>query len=427
MRISVAVLVGACLLGCASPVSAMKTPETSACFEKFTDPGSGVVSYVLKPGLVGYNQQSLYFTQKSMTDDGRFLVFTVSPDERTWDRKRGDAPKDFALVDFAADRAWTLARGEKFRTSIPCVDCREDRLYYIDTRDGTNDWFCYRDLRNDPDRERRMFKMPRIHPEGSRFKAYYTHLTLSDDRKYAFLDARYSVRGVGHSQGVEGLLDLATGQFVKWCEVPHNADHGQINPVRNDLALGAWEGVKPHTNGVGQTIYPRMWLYAADGRYRNVPSQDILHATHEIWADDGTYFYWCSRDPKRDRYGVYAFDLATKRERLIAAEKAMHAMISYDNARLVYDWPLPPTGRGSAWMMSYKDLRTGKVTDVFTRRPPLSDPVGSSTLHPDPHPQFVMKAKYIVSTMNGEDMRMNLAVTPVAQFDILRHKQEGAR
>ena len=65
----------------------LKPPKTSRLFERREDPLSGVVSYWLKPGLVGFHQQSLYFTAKSMTDDGRFLVFDACPDPFRKDRK----------------------------------------------------------------------------------------------------------------------------------------------------------------------------------------------------------------------------------------------------------------------------------------------------------------------------------------------------
>ena len=55
--------------------SGIKTPEQSKLFEPFTDPESGVVSYVLKYGAPDDNRQAIYFTSKSMTNDGRFLVF----------------------------------------------------------------------------------------------------------------------------------------------------------------------------------------------------------------------------------------------------------------------------------------------------------------------------------------------------------------
>jgi len=390
----------------------LKTPETSTLFERFADPESGVISYVLKPGLTAWNQQSLYFTQKSMTDDGRFLVYTVADDERKVTLPKGShgMPRHLAIVDFLSDKAYQI-EDDIAEYSIPYVDCREDRIYYVNDERNA---FCRRDLLVDPRKEIELFKMPKVAPEGMRLRSWYTHLTLSTDRTVAFLDIWCKDKnGKPHCQ--EGLLSLKDGTFTKWCDLDFLADHGQINPSDNSLALGAWEGVKTEkVNGVPQ--YRRMWLYTAKGEATNIPSKDILHATHEAWSDDGKSFYWCSRDPARDKYGVYRYDLATKTETCVASEKAMHAMISPDNTKLVYDWPLPPLGRGSPWSVSYKDLKTGRVWKIFSRRPGLVEPGQRSTLHPDPHPQFVMNAKYIVSTMNGDDHRMNLAITPVAQF-----------
>ena len=55
----------------------VKTPETSKLFVRHEDPETNVVSYLLNPGLVAFNQQSLYFTAKSMIDDGCFIVLLV--------------------------------------------------------------------------------------------------------------------------------------------------------------------------------------------------------------------------------------------------------------------------------------------------------------------------------------------------------------
>ena len=59
----------------------MKTPETSKFFQRHENPQSHVVSWIIKPGLTAHNQQSFYFTTKSMTDDGRFLMFHRVNDE----------------------------------------------------------------------------------------------------------------------------------------------------------------------------------------------------------------------------------------------------------------------------------------------------------------------------------------------------------
>ena len=51
------------------------TPETSRLFERQVEPLSGHTYYLLKPVAGKHSRQSLYFTAKSMTDDGRFLMF----------------------------------------------------------------------------------------------------------------------------------------------------------------------------------------------------------------------------------------------------------------------------------------------------------------------------------------------------------------
>ena len=53
----------------------IKSPENSPLFEKTVDPESGVVSYSLRCGSPDDNNQALHFVTKSMTEDGRFLVF----------------------------------------------------------------------------------------------------------------------------------------------------------------------------------------------------------------------------------------------------------------------------------------------------------------------------------------------------------------
>ena len=71
----------------ANIAAGMKTPETSTNFVKHVDKRTNITSYFLKPGLMDDTQQSWYFTAKSMTDDGRYLVFDYSDDEFRKDAK----------------------------------------------------------------------------------------------------------------------------------------------------------------------------------------------------------------------------------------------------------------------------------------------------------------------------------------------------
>ena len=66
----------------AAALTGVHTPETSKLFERRTDPESGVVSYSLVYGAPDDNRQSLYFVTKSMTEDGRFLVFNYTKGTR---------------------------------------------------------------------------------------------------------------------------------------------------------------------------------------------------------------------------------------------------------------------------------------------------------------------------------------------------------
>lgn len=75
----------------------MATPENSANFRKYVEPNTRVVSYILDSVFPGYNHQSLYFTQKSMTDDERFLVFQISG-------KETNGRKHIAVYDFMLDK-----------------------------------------------------------------------------------------------------------------------------------------------------------------------------------------------------------------------------------------------------------------------------------------------------------------------------------
>ena len=102
MKIAI-MFAGFCLAATAS------TPETSPLFKRHVDRSSGVVSYVLEPGRFAHNQQSIYFTAKSMTDDGRFLVFDVSDDEfAVRDGKHVKVKKQKAVIDFMRDKVILL-------------------------------------------------------------------------------------------------------------------------------------------------------------------------------------------------------------------------------------------------------------------------------------------------------------------------------
>ena len=398
--------------------TAMKTPETSGLFERREDPLTGVASYWLKAGLVDFHQQSLYFTAKSMTDDGRFLVFDACPDPFRTERKgREDTEtrRKYA-VDFLRDAVFPVG-GASIDGQIPFLDVKSDRLYYVG-KDHMS--VCVCDLKENPSGETVLCRFPESILEGGRIRKMGTHLTLTHDRKKAFLD--YSVEMPdGKPRWFLGMADLATGAMEKWTETNFCSNHAGLNPADDALGLFAYEGCwrKTVKTADGRTesvprpsgeVYPRMWLARPGGKIDLQPSKIWNFATHENWTEDGRGFYWGAY------HGGTAFqDLASGVQRRVCPYWTIHSHLSGDGRHVVFDqWANGDGFRGCAWRVAYHNRATGRCIAIHSYLPAIATKQRQSPLHPDAHPQFVCGDRYIVATANDDKGRMNVAVTPVA-------------
>lgn len=377
----------ACCTFAASAAAAqtLQTPETSPAFRKHTDPETGVVSYILERPRLGLNHQSLYFTHKSMTDDGRFLVFNVSGGGF------GDSAKLLAVFDFLTGDSRIISNFG----GIPFLDVRTDQLYYI------NKAGVFRhDLLVDPLQPILLCTIPDELTALGKISYFCTHLTLTHDRTQAFLDLK------GGDLYVQGLLNLQTGRFTKWGETDFFINHGQIHPFRDDLALCAWENLK---GKLIDGVYQRLWLLEPNGKRTMIPPVHTNYATHEHWSEDGKGFYFCSN-------GVYYHDLETGQQRQLVPMKAAHAAISADNQLATFDYSVGKWYRGCAWSIGFYNLKTQKGLYFYPKLEPFNDIDHPSKLHPDPHPQFVCNDRYIISTVNLGSGNMDLSITPVQQL-----------
>ena len=66
--------------------------------------------------------------------------------------------------------------------------------------------------------------------------------------------------------------------------------------------------------------------------------------------------------------------------------------------------------------MRFYNRETKRTVEVYSTRPELFPESRPSRLHPDPHPHFVCKGRYVVSTANNACGTMELLVTPVDQL-----------
>ena len=396
----------------------VKTPETSSLFVRYVDPESGVVSYLLRPGLIEESHKQLYFTSKSMTEDGRFLIVDTACNEySSFDVRRPDRELKFrglrhAVVDLLTEKVYRLY---DIPHQLPFLDVDSDELFYarFDANDRSKNWLYKRELQKDPTKEVPVCPMPEALTKGAKRVRYFCHLTLSHDRTYAFLDSRVD------DNHVQGALNIRTGEYTKWHEAGlKNIFHGQMNPMRNDIALCCWECV-PWTDSKGvvhdelvnwfkkhpDEPYPRLQL-CEPGKLTMIPTQLTKGATHERWDEQGEGFYWCSR-------GVYYHDLASGRQTKISPVGA-HAFLSTDRRYVVADNPVGGWWRGCGWQVYFHNRTTDRGVFLFTKRPPMCTKKAESRLHPDPHPQFVCGDRYVISTVNHADGHMDYAVTPVA-------------
>ncbi len=396
-------------------VTGLRTPATSRLFEKRIDPVSGVVSWALSGG-VATNVQSLYFTSRTMTADGRFLVVDLSQNERALffdaqgrpKAKRPANRKFKAVVDFLKDELIPLP---DVNGQIPFIDVKDDYMVY--SRDQA---FYRRDFR-DPTAEKRLCAFPAELIKGVKNIRYpFTHLTLTPDRTKAFLDSSLLMEN-GATNYVQGVLELATGTYTSWGRTAFFANHGQMCPARDDLALCAWEACWKTPDGKAYSaahsnLYPRIWLVRPDGSREMVPSASG-YASHEIWDDDGRGFSWCGK-------GVWhqALDALDgyRQEQWCPDKLARHNRLSADNAYVVYDYSQYAWWRGCPWGVRFYNRATKRMVDVYSTRPSGMPRWYESRQHPDPHPHFSGDGRWIISTANNARGNMEVYLTAVDQL-----------
>lgn len=389
--------------------SGLKSPETSRFFVRHEDPVSHVVSWIMKPGLTAHNQQSIYFTAKSMTDDGRFLLYHGSDDEFAGKSVK----KRTMLIDFKSDELLELS---DLPPLVPFIDPATDQIWYL-----KGDGVYRRDLAVDPRKEIRLctFDSGIVLPRGGRGH-YATHLTLTPDRRFAFLDWCYSPEPNFQSPlavSQQLVIDLTTGMSEKWGEADFWINHGQYHPTDSTLALCAYEGcskkwireadgrrhLEPRPK---DEVYPRLILVER-GTRTFVQPLIVNYATHEHWSEDGLGFYWCAS-------GVHWRDLKTGRQVNVCPLGSAHATISADNRYVTSDVSWGGWWRGCGWTTSFWNRDTHQGVFIHSKRPVYATRENPSGLHPDPHPQFVCNDRYVVCTMNVKEHQMTLSVTPVA-------------
>lgn len=397
--------------------------ERSALFEPRVDPGSGVPYKVLKAGVGGgWNHQQLYFVQKSMTDDGRFIVVCASDDE--YGHRRGHRPfwmQRIQVIDLSSDKVIDFGdlNGKSAISGFTtCLDRRNDRIYEVTLREG----FFYYDLKaQNPTQRVKVCDIPADllaeKQKGGEVKIVAGHLTLNAEATGAFLDSTFE------RKSVQGYIDFTTGKYEKWGETRFFLFHGQTNPRNSRMALAcfencwnlakyeeaylteeerkrmrtgyAWQPFHSECLRPTEWAYPRLQLVEPNRRTTVCPLY-VHSASHERWDETGEGFYWCSHSR-----GVWYHDIRTGDEYPVSP-RGMHAFMSADHRFVISDdgYPGSKSYRGRRWRTYFYDRAKKEGVFFNSDMGAYTTEDAPSTLHPDPHPQFVCGDRYAIWTHN---------------------------
>lgn len=376
----------------------MEQVVQSKHFTKWIDPASGVVSYILTSDIIPHTQ-SFYFTNRSITNDGRYLwVYCAFP-------PAGDANygRSLAVVDLEKD-TFTHFPETEFLDASPLIDLDDGTAYWC------NKSGVYKRGPHKEDKTQRVASLPPFLRGKGTLSRIATHMMFSPDKKKACFDAE-----VGN-HWVMGDIDLAGGQYTVWQEFDYARNHAQLNPAVPDWMLFAED----------------MWAEKQDGTFHDITTDEngklarlwtmkkgeapvywpplYTEARHEWWSADGRSIYYVDWD-----YGAIRIDTETGAREVVDPRGTWHAHCTDDERYFVADeneidgkkWY-----RGCKSRVHFYNTETKKYINIVTENPALYTREEPCGYHIDPHPQFALGDTVVMHTATVTG-RVSAAVTDV--------------
>lgn len=364
--------------------------EKHPYFKEYIDPESGVKSYFLTE-KVGALQQHFYFSECSLTDDGKYLWIRVS-----------NPPAQFlhlAVVSMDPDNpfirsfpaAGTAKGGCKaiFPGTTDAIFAEDSAIYRV-TVEGK----ITKILELDPD-----FVKNRV------VRRMFTHASISCDKKYIVLDM--CIADIWYI----GLGNLETGEVTILDSAGRCYDHAQFSPNKPDLFLIDQDWWRDWHSGEYMPIHNRIWLMNTEGTMFEplLPQawygRDGSEICHDFWSKDGK-LCWIDY-----RYGAFECDVDTREITHVWKRPTCHAHTTFDRQfwcadQTPYNWAKEPC------KVLFYDRKTNKEIDIFSALPNPKTKRGG-IYHLDPHPAFTTDDKYIISTVTLLDGSADVAITPV--------------
>ena len=365
---------------------AVFNPAESGLFEKWSDPASGITSYLLTRREAPL-QQSFYFVTPSITTDGRYVwVRCVYPSSDL--RPAGEY---LAIIDFEND---------DFRV-IP-ETLSTNGAPFVDQGDGSIYWCSgYSVFMRSPDPGAEPVLVNSIPEEVHRNRnpggRIASHLTLSADGAEFFMDADFT------DEWIAGSLPLSGGDYKLWQVFDRCYNHAQFNPVDKDFALIAQDWWDDTISGEVRKYDNRIWIIRRGEEAYPVFEFDNFYG-HEWWDAGGESIWYVDYNK-----GTYLIDISSGVDRHVWPSGNGHSHSSSCGRYVVgdidvYSWEK----RGCR--IAFYNIETGKEVNIVTSLPrhPLTD-----DYHIHPHPRFCAGDSCIAytTTVKGE---ADVALTSVA-------------
>ncbi len=363
----------------------MSLIENSPLFTPWTDPVSGVTSYLLSRRAAPI-QQSFYFTTPSFTHDGRYLwLYCGFP-------PTGDAfyGRQLAVVDLAEQTIRHFPE-TAFADASPYIDLDTGEAYW------TTGFELWKRGPQPGDSAQRLGALPDEVARGRRPLRLATHLTRSADRKSFLLDAQLG------SEWVVGDLPLDGSPFRLWQTFDRCHDHAQFSPTDPDLILLAQDYWNDAATGEKHGIDDRLWLLRRGEKARPIfPDSPSSKRGHEWWDADGEHVWYVHY-----QVGTEKVNIRTGAHTLVAPTCHTHSHADLTGRYLVGDsWSTAET-----WDATFYNTVTGKHTHLAAHLP--APPWPRARYHIHPHPQFCLGDRYVCYTTNVLGP-VDLALVPVA-------------
>ena len=343
----------------------------SKLFTPWKNPETGVTLYLLTHKVVPV-QEAFYFSNESMSRDGRYLWFYCAfPPSGTAAQGR-----TLGVVDFETQEVRHFPETH-FNHASP----------FVDPANGEVTWGMGAGLwRRGPGAGDTVEEVNSLPAEiiGARpVSRIATHLTRTADKSAFFIDAQIGL------QFVFGMLPVDGGDFQPWYRFERNYNHAQISPTDANLVLFAQENHPDPITGLTFPIVNRMWTLRP-GEAPQPVLKEPRKVTHEWWDPDGQHA-WCVWGNETWKVNVFTHE----EEKILFPHHCWHSHSSQAGEYIIGD-SNTRFYRGCPSSVHFLNRTTHQLVKLVDN-PEMPNYTGRN-YHIDPHPRFCCGDQYVVFT-----------------------------